>query len=199
MTMKELIMHGNNVFFSPLAVFFFLQCEISYAQISADTAKTQSHASSNKEVEISKGDSISNFCGCESIESVKSCARCFYETSPVLKAGYQMSFESKTVVQGSCWGFVDAVFKKAGVVKEKIFSSKESGPYAAIEMLQPGDWIYHINYSFRNVGHSAIFVCWKNRKLKQAVTMSYVGMNRSVPGRLDIADLKGVYSIFRAK
>lgn len=199
MTMRKIIIQEKRIFFSALAVSLMLLCETANAQISADTASTQSPAASNNETKISKGDSTSNFCGCESIESVKGCARCFYETSPVLKAGYQMSFETKTVVQGSCWGFVDAVFKKAGVTKEKIFSSKESGPYAAVEMLKPGDWIYHINYSFRNVGHSAIFVCWKNRKQKQAVTMSYVGMNRSVPGRLDIADLKGVYSIFRAK
>jgi hypothetical protein len=109
-----------------------------------------------------------------------------------------MSFETKTVVKGSCWGFVDAVFKNAGVSKETVFSSKQGGPYAAINLLKPGDWIYHVNYSYRNVGHSAIFVCWKDKAKKQAITMSYVGMSRSVPGRLDIADLRGVYSIFRA-
>jgi len=143
-------------------------------------------------------DSISNFCGCESIESVKGCADCFKRSGPVLKTGYEMSFETKTVVKGSCWGFVDAVFKNAGVSKETVFSSKQGGPYAAINLLKPGDWIYHVNYSYRNVGHSAIFVCWKDKAKKQAITMSYVGMSRSVPGRLDIADLRGVYSIFRA-
>lgn len=117
----------------------------------------------------------------------------------MLRTGYHMSFVSKTVVQGSCWGFVNAVYKKAGVSKETIFTSKEGGPYAKADLLQPGDWIYHVNYSFRNVGHSAIFVCWKDKAKKQAITMSYVGMNRSVPGRLDVAYLKGVYSVFRAK
>jgi hypothetical protein len=187
------------VLFISAAMFCFLICETAIAQTSSDSTFIHSRPTDNKESGISISDSISNFCGCESVESVKSCARCFYETSPVLKTGYQMSFETKTVVQGSCWGFVDAVFKKAGVTKETIFSSKEGGPYAKVDMLQPGDWIYHVNYSFRNVGHSAIFVCWKNKKLKQAITMSYVGMNRSVPGRLDFADIKCVYSIFRAK
>jgi hypothetical protein len=144
-------------------------------------------------------DSMRNFCGCESVESVKKCADCFHAAGPVLRTGYNMSFVSKTVVQGSCWGFVDAVYKKAGVTKETIFSSKQGGRYASADMLKPGDWIYHVNYAFRNVGHSAIFVCWKDKAKKQAITMSYVGMNRTVPGRLDVADLKGVYSIFRAK
>ena len=149
--------------------------------------------------EIVLVDSLRNFCGCQSIESVKQCADCFRSSGPVLRTGYHMSFVSKTVVQGSCWGFVNAVYKKAGVSKETIFTSKEGGPYAKADLLQPGDWIYHVNYSFRNVGYSAIFVCWKDKAKKQAITMSYVGMNRSVPGRLDVADLKGVYSVFRAK
>ena len=140
-----------------------------------------------------------DFCGCQSVDSVKKCSHCFYQSGPVLKSGFDMCFESKVVVKGSCWGFVDAVYKKAGVVKETVFSSKQGGPYANIDLIRPGDWIYHVNYSYNNVGHSAIFVCWKNKKLKQAITMSYVGMNRNVPGRLDLADLKGVYSIFRSK
>ncbi len=144
-------------------------------------------------------DSMKNFCGCESIESVKKCADCFKTSGVVLATGYDMSFVSKTVVKGSCWGFVNAVFKKAGVTKETIYTSKESGPYASVNLLKPGDWIYHVNYSFRNVGHSAIFVCWKDKSKKEAITMSYVGMNRPVPGRLDVANLKGVYSIFRPK
>jgi hypothetical protein len=144
-------------------------------------------------------DSIANFCGCESVESVRRCEECFMKSGSVLKTGYEMSFKTNTVVKGSCWGFVNAVYTNAGVVKETIFSSKQGGRYAGVEMLKPGDWIYHVNYSFRNVGHSAIFVCWKDKSKKQAITLSYVGMSRPVPGRLDIADLSGVYSIFREK
>jgi hypothetical protein len=170
------------------------------AQISPDTIAT-TPASVQDTIQYSEvlPDSMRNFCGCESVESVKKCADCFQSSGPVLRAGYNMSFVSKTVVQGSCWGFVDAVYKKAGVNKETIFSSKQGGPYASADKLKPGDWIYHVNYSYRNVGHSAIFVCWKDKAKKQAITMSYVGMNRTVPGRLDVADLKGVFSIFRAK
>ncbi len=144
-------------------------------------------------------DSLSNFCGCESVESVRRCEECFMRSGSVLKTAYEMSFKTNTVVRGSCWGFVNAVYTKAGAIKETIFSSKQGGRYAGVEMLKPGDWIYHVNYSFRNVGHSAIFVCWKDKSKKQAITLSYVGMNRPVSGRLDIADLRGVYSIFREK
>ncbi len=176
------------------------------AQVSTDT--TTSHYTHSSPLDsigdmpqfnAALSDSMRNFCGCESVESVKKCPNCFHASGQILSTGYDMSFVSKTVVQGSCWGFVDAVYKKAGVTKETIFSSKQGGPYASSSLLKPGDWMYHVNYAFRNVGHSAIFVCWKDKAKKQAVTMSYVGMNRAVPGRLDVADLKGVYSIFRAK
>jgi len=174
---------------------------ICSAQTIADTSAVGGNHQSADTLNRSEivADGISDFCGCKSVESVKQCSDCFKSSGPVLKAGHEMSFESKTVVKGSCWGFVNAVYTKAGVSKETVFSSKEGGPYASADKLKPGDWIYHVNYSFRNVGHSAIFVCWKDKAKKQAITMSYVGMNRAVPGRLDEADLKGVYSIFRAK
>ncbi|MFM7234675.1 MAG: hypothetical protein ACKOZM_08795 [Flavobacteriales bacterium] len=186
-----------------LAMLSFGGTICSHGQTEADSTLTElridDEAVDTLSTELYLPDSLRNFCGCQSIETVRQCADCFKSSGPVLRTGYQMSFVSKTVVQGSCWGFVNAVYKKAGVSKETIFTSKEGGPYAKSDMLKPGDWIYHVNYSFRNVGHSAIFVCWKDKTKKQAITMSYVGMNRAVPGRLDVADLKGVYSIYRAK
>ena len=146
-----------------------------------------------------KNKSEDNFCGCESVEQVKNCEGCFEKSGPVLKIGYEMSYVSKTIIRGSCWGFVNAVYNKSGLKKETIFSSKKGGPYAKINDLLPGDWIYHVNYSYGMIEHSAIFVCWKDKLNKQAITLSYAGQNRSVPGRLSQTDLKGVYSIFRAK
>lgn len=140
-----------------------------------------------------------SFCGCESVEKVKNCIDCFQNSGSILKNGYEMSYKYKTIVRGSCWGFVNAVYNKSGVSKETIFSSKKSGPYVNVDKLKPGDWIYHVNYSYGMVEHSAIFVCWKDKNNKQAITLSYAGQNRSVPGRLSEANLKGVYSIFRAK
>ena len=161
-----------------------------------DTIKVEGN-SIDSDSAISKSED--NFCGCESVEKVKNCKDCFLRYGPILKNGYEMSYVSKTIVRGSCWGFVNAIYNKSGVTKETIFTSKKSGPFANINNLKPGDWIYHINYSYGMVEHSDIFVCWKDKSQKQAITLSYAGQNRSVPGRLSQTDLKSVYSIFRAK
>jgi hypothetical protein len=145
----------------------------------------------------SGSDSIS-FCGCQSTEVVMQCAESFEFSGPVLKTGYELSFVSKTIIRGSCWDFANEVYKRAGVKKETAFSSSKSKRYADADSVKPGDWIYHINYAYGNVEHSAIFVCWKDRAKKQAITLSYVGRNRAVPGRLDVADLRSITSIFRA-
>jgi hypothetical protein len=147
---------------------------------------------------IPASDSLLLFCGCGSIDTVKQCADCFAASGPVLKMAYEMSFQTKTIVRGSCWDFVNEVFKRAGVSKETIFSSSKGKRYANSDDVKAGDWIYHINYSYGNVEHSAIFVCWKDKAKKQAVTLSYVGRNRAMPGRLDEADLRSITSIFRA-
>lgn len=70
-----------------------------------------------------------------------------------------------------------------GLEKNKFFIQK-AGPYADCSILRAGDWIYHINYSYGGVEHSAIFVCWKDKEEKIAITLSYVGQNRLKPGRL---------------
>lgn len=141
----------------------------------------------------------SDFCGCEGIEQVKRCKSCFESEGPVLKTGYDLSFVKGKIIKGSCWNFVNEVYQKSGVEKTTVFMTKKSGPFADVSLLRPGDWIYHVNYGYHGIEHSAIFVCWKDRKRKIAITMSYVGQNRPRPGRLDEADMKGVYGIFRAK
>lgn len=117
----------------------------------------------------------------------------------VLKTGYLMSQVTKTIVQGSCWDFVNEVYRRAGVgdSKKTIFRSKKSGPFAPSSLVQPGDWIYHINHQFNNIEHSAIFVCWKDVQKKIAITLSYAGMNRKVPAKYGEYSLTSIYSIFR--
>lgn len=118
----------------------------------------------------------------------------------VLQTGRQMAIIDKTIVRGSCWDFVNAVFKQSGAEQNKkvIFRSKKGGPYAKPDMVQPGDWIYHINHSYNNIEHSAIFVCWKDFEKRIAITLSYAGMNRSQPAKYGTYSLKSIYSIFRA-
>lgn len=168
------------------------QSDSSYAIVSETPVGVDS-------LEVTDTTVVTDFCGCESIEKVKACKSCFKSQGPVLKTGYELSFEKGKVMRGSCWSFVNEVYQKSGVEKATVYLTKKSGPYANTSMLQPGDWIYHVNYGYNGVEHSAIFVCWKDKKKKIAITMSYVGQNRPRPGRLDEADLKGVYGIFRAK
>jgi len=117
----------------------------------------------------------------------------------VLKTGFIMTQVNKKVVKGSCWDFVNQVYRSANIaeLKETVFHSKKSGPYAPSTLVQPGDWIYHINHQYKSIEHSAIFVCWKDFEKKIAITLSYAGMNRSIPGKYGEYNLESIYSIFR--
>lgn len=115
----------------------------------------------------------------------------------ILQVGREIAIINKEVITGSCWDFVNYVYKKSGAEKTSIFRSKKGGPYASPDMVKPGDWIYHINYSYKNIEHSAIFVCWKDVEKRIAVTLSYAGGNRKLPGKYGTYNLKGIYSIQR--
>lgn len=122
-----------------------------------------------------------------------------YGGDKILAVAQKMAIIDKSVVKGSCWDFINEVYSRAGTESNKktIYRSKKSGPYANPSMVQPGDWIYHVNYEFRNIDHSAIFVCWKDFEKKIAITLSYAGMNRNQPAKYGTYNLKGIYSIFR--
>jgi hypothetical protein len=117
----------------------------------------------------------------------------------ILKTGYKMAIVDKTIVRGSCWDYANAIYKQSGFESQKytIFKSVKSGPYAAANIIQSGDWIYHINHQFNNVEHSAIFICWKDFSKKIGITLSYSGRNRNEPGRFGAYDLNNIYSVFR--
>ncbi len=117
----------------------------------------------------------------------------------VLATGRKMALVQKTIVRGSCWDYINEVYKRAGygTNKKVVFKSKKSGPYAKVSMIQPGDWIYYINYSYHKVEHSGIFVYWKDYKKKIGVTLSYGGERRKEPGRYREYDLRSVYYITR--
>lgn len=120
----------------------------------------------------------------------------------IIRKGYQMAVISRTIVLGSCWDFINKVYSNAGYQsanRETIYKSTKGTKYPTPELLHPGDWVYHVNYSYHNVGHSAIFICWKDYDKRMAVTLSYAGQNRSVPGKYGVYDLSGVYNVKRAK
>lgn len=120
----------------------------------------------------------------------------------IVHTGYLMSIVKKQIVKGSCWQFVDEVYKQAGFPQDKritVFKSTKAGPYVDSKSLQPGDWIYHVNYSFHNVDHSAIFICWKDFDKKIAITLGHLGQNLARTGIYGEYDLKSVYYITRPK
>ena len=102
----------------------------------------------------------------------------------VLNKGLEL-FQTNFKTSGSCWTYVYAA-KKGTLIKDP-------------SIIMPGDWLYHVNYSFRNVEHSAIFVCWQDKEKLLGVTLSHVGQNKYAGGDFGVYDLKGVYRVTRAK
>ena len=108
---------------------------------------------------------------------------------------------------GGCWDFVNAVYNCAGYpekLRTVVFQSKENekGPYLEDwDIIQPGDWIMHTNVDYRSregITHSAIFVSWKDKEQKIAITLDYVGENRCETAHYSEHDLTEVYCIYRA-
>jgi len=145
--------------------------------------------------------SLENYCQCEHVFINADTSSENKGGFKVLKTGYKMALVDMSIVQGSCWDFVNEVYHRSGFgdAKETIFRSRKKGPFAASSLVKPGDWIYHINHQFNNSEHSAIFVCWKDFANKIAVTLSYAGMNKKTPGKFGEYQLNNIYSIFRPK
>lgn len=107
-----------------------------------------------------------------------------------------------SVVRGSCWDYVSALFRRAGFAErniESVYAKPLKGPWADTALIQAGDWLLFRNLSYGRVEHSAVFVCWTDYDRSIGLTLSYVGQNRSQPGRLFRYDLSQVYGIRRAK
>ena len=123
------------------------------------------------------------------------------EGKTILSTGRSM-VEEKQVVRGSCWDFTNAVYNRSGFKADSRVTplkSKIDGPYADLSTIKAGDWLYFINYSFKEVDHSGIFVEWTDVEKNRAVVLSYVGGRKKKPGSYRIYDLKHVYYIIRAK
>lgn len=118
----------------------------------------------------------------------------------VLKKGFEL-VESNFKMSGSCWSYANKLYNVAGFAHAKrkvVYSAKKGTLLKDPSLILPGDWLYHVNYSFRNVEHSAIFVCWKDKANLLAITLSHVGQNKYAGGTLGMYDLKGVYQVTRA-
>jgi len=138
-------------------------------------------------------------CVCSDAAKLQACDTCFDAAHPILLTAYTLGCRNKEIIPGSCWSFANEVYRRtAGPEgKKKIFLTQKGGPYASSAIIEPGDWIYHINYSYRGVDHSAIFVCWTDYERRRGLTISYYGQNRKTPARIEEFDLKNVFGIFR--
>ena len=128
-------------------------------------------------------------------------ARASPEGRLVLETAVSM-IDHQEIVIGSCWDYINAIYDRAGHLQRKrvtSFKSKQAGPYADLELTQPGDWLYFINHSYNDVEHSAVFVEWIDFNSKEALTIAYSGGNKPVPARYKSYDLSSVYNIIRAK
>jgi len=117
----------------------------------------------------------------------------------IVNKGINMVIEDYKI-SGSCWSFVNKVYELAGFPSNKralIYKNKKGTLIKDTSIIHPGDWLYHVNYSFHNVEHSAIFICWKDYERRIGITLGHVGQNKYAPGRFGEYDLRGVYQIYR--
>lgn len=123
------------------------------------------------------------------------------EGQRILAQAWKMSVETEEIIRGSCWNFINAVYQRAGFTGKKkrktVFKSRERGPYANVNAIEAGDWLYYVNHSYGEIPHSGIFVGWVNQKAKSALIFSYGGEQRNEPARYRRYDLSSVYSIIR--
>lgn len=106
------------------------------------------------------------------------------------------------IVRGSCWTYASAVYKKAGFERKRRqlpYKTRSSGPYAAADSFQPGDFLSYVNLQYKRSVHSAIFVGWLDRRAREALMLSYVGGKRAKAGDYRSYTLSQVYMIQRPR
>ena len=120
----------------------------------------------------------------------------------ILAAARKM-IKAGVVVAGSCWGYANAVFNRAGFrnsrTRKTVFRSRKRGPYAAPGLVKAGDWLYIINNPDILATHSVIFVFWLDRKRGEAAVITYVGNRREEPGVYQPYDVSRIFRIIRPR
>jgi hypothetical protein len=107
--------------------------------------------------------------------------------------------DGAVITRGSCYTWVNAVFRRAGGAREAAFNGDRRTNWADASMLRPGDWVFFINHSYNDVTHSAIFVAWVNERAREALMVSYPGERRNAPGRFSTYELTNVYRLVRLR
>jgi len=109
-------------------------------------------------------------------------------------------------VRGSCYAYLSEVFDRAGHdgwrTRSVIHEAGPSGPYADLDRIRPGDWLYIVNNPDSTpVGtHSVLFVGWEDRANGYARTISHAGWAAGAsPGRESSHDITRTYRIIRPR
>lgn len=124
------------------------------------------------------------------------------DAKKILQTGRVMTLDSALILPGSCWDYANAVYDRAGYSwnqRENVYKTVKAGPYADANLIQGGDWLYYVNYSYGEIEHSAIFIDWIDFDKKIALMLSYGGERRQEPARYMPYDLRSVYGITRAR
>ncbi|MBN8615444.1 MAG: hypothetical protein J0L92_32915 [Deltaproteobacteria bacterium] len=109
-------------------------------------------------------------------------------------------------VRGSCYAYITEVFHRAGHdgwrTRSVIHEAGPSGPYADLDRIRPGDWLYIVNNpdSTPMGTHSVLFVGWEDRSQGYARTISHPGWAAGAhPGRESSYDLSRTYRVIRPR
>lgn len=106
-------------------------------------------------------------------------------------------------IQGSCYRYLSEVFERAGHdgwrKRTIVYRAGREGPYADLDLIRPGDWLYIVNDPSRTpVGtHSVLFVGWEDRARGYARTISHAGWGIPRAGRERGYDVSQTYRIIR--
>lgn len=119
--------------------------------------------------------------------------------SRVLAKGREM-INAGVILPGGCWDYINALYTRAGYPESKrqrVYKTAKRGPFASVNLVKPGDWVYFVNHSYNDIEHSSVFVDWVDKGRKQARMISYAGERRREPARYMTYDLSSIYGIIR--
>jgi hypothetical protein len=106
-------------------------------------------------------------------------------------------------IQGSCYKYLSTVYERAGHrswrKRRIVYREERDGPYADLDLVRPGDWLYIVNDPQRTpVGtHSVMFVRWTDRARGYASVISHPGWGAPHTGAQRTYDISRTYRIIR--
>lgn len=106
-------------------------------------------------------------------------------------------------IQGSCYRYLSEVFARAGHddwrTRRVVYGGGRGGPYASLDLIRPGDWLYIVNHPDRvPVGtHSVLFIGWEDRARGYARVIEHSGWGAPSAGQERSYDVSRTYRVTR--